>query len=82
MKRSITVLLAAVAASSISTSPAIAKGGCALTAKTPKVLDTGQVRSAGWARCSRTVRRSLDIAYMFVLSSGKEFDIAGQGFAG
>lgn len=82
MKRSLAVLLAAVAAAAISTSPAVAKGSCSLTAKAPKVLDTGEVRSAGWARCSRTVRRSLNISYMFVLNSGKEFDIAGQGFQG
>jgi Ni/Co efflux regulator RcnB len=82
MKRALAVLLAALAAAATSTSPAVAKESCSLTAKAPKVLDTGEVRSAGWARCSRTVRRSVDITYMYVLTSGKKLRLSGVGVSG
>jgi hypothetical protein len=82
MKRSLVALLAAIAAAALFTSPASAKSRCSLTAKTPKVLDNGDVRTAGWARCNRTVRRSLMMSEMFILASGKKFDIRGSGFEG
>jgi hypothetical protein len=82
MTRLLAALLAALAAAAILPSPAIAKDPCALTARTPKVMDNGEIRSAGWARCSRTVRRSFEISYMVVLTSGKKLDLGGQRFSG
>jgi hypothetical protein len=82
MKRSLVVLFVAVTGAAMSSSPALAKSTCALTAKTPKVMNNGEIRSAGSTRCSRTIRRSLDISYMVVLTSGRKLDLGGQGFSG
>jgi hypothetical protein len=81
-KRSLAVLLAALAAAATSTSPAVAQGGCSLTAKAPKLLGPGEIRESGWARCSRTVRRSLSMSLTYVLTSGKKVGLDDNGVSG
>ena len=70
------VLLAALLAS---TTPANATTRCTLTAKTPKLLPSGDVRMYGWTRCRGKQARSVGVVNGAILASGRKVTLNGNG---